>query len=172
MNDKKEEIGINKIQELATTTKEKKEQFELLEKYKTILNSITILDPACGSGAFLTQAFDFLVKEWKIIIDVTQKLNDFLPETKVNGALNLETNTLPDDLQIWKIKKQIIKNNIFGVDLNSESVEITKLGLWLKTANRKDNLANLEENIKCGNSLISNIQIAKDKAFDWNKEFK
>ncbi len=169
---KKEEIGINKIKELGATHHEKKEQIEILERYKIILNSIRIIDPACGSGAFLTQTFDYLVKEWKIIIDITQKLNDFLPETKIKGALNLETNKLSDDLQIWKIKKRIIENNIFGVDLNSESVEITKLGLWLKTATRKDNLADLQDNIKCGNSLISNIDIAKDKAFNWNTEFK
>lgn len=172
LNDKKEKIGINRIQELATSAKEKKEQLELWEKYKTTLNSITILDPACGSGAFLTQAFDYLLKEWKIVIDVTQKLNDYLPKSKKNGALNFEINTLPDDLQTWRIKKRIIKNNIFGVDLNKESIEITKLGLWLKTATKKDNLANLEDNIKCGNSLISNIKVAKDKAFDWNKEFE
>ena len=172
LNDKKEKIGINNIQELANTPKQKKEQLELWDKYKTILNSITILDPACGSGAFLTQAFDYLVKEWEIIIDITQKLNDFIPKSQQKGALNFETNQLPDDLQIWKIKKRIIKNNIFGVDLNPESIEITKLGLWLKTATKKDNLANLNDNIKCGNSLISNIKIAKDNAFDWQNEFK
>ncbi len=172
LDDKKEKIGINKIQEIATSNEGKKEQLELWEKYKKTLNSITIIDPACGSGAFLTQAFDYLVKEWKIIIDVTQKLNGFLPKSKKNGALNLEINTLPDDLQAWKIKKRIVKNNIFGVDLNHESVEITKLGLWLKTATRNDNLANLKDNIKCGNSLISNIKIAKDKAFNWQNEYQ
>jgi len=172
LNNEKEKIGINNIQELASGSKEKKEQLEFWEKYKTILNSIKIIDPACGSGAFLTQAFDYLLKEWKIIIDVTQKLNGFIPEAKKNGALNLEANSLPDDLQDWKIKKQILKNNIFGVDLNPESIEITKLGLWLKTASRKDNLANLNDNIKCGNSLIFNEKVAKNKAFDWQNEYK
>ena len=172
LNNEKEKIGINNIQELATNSKEKKEQLELWRKYKIILNSVKILDPACGSGAFLTQAFDYLVKEWKIIIDVTLKLTGFIPKIKKNGAFNFETNNLPDDLQDWKIKKQILKNNIFGVDLNPESIEITKLGLWLKTATKNDNLANLNDNIKCGNSLISNIKVAKDKAFDWQNEYK
>ncbi len=172
LNEKKQAIGINDIQELATMPAEKTRQLKLWDEYKKVLSSITIIDPACGSGAFLSQAFDYLVDEWKIIIDITQKLNDFLPKSKKNGALNLDTNGLPNELQEWKIKKYIVSNNIFGVDLNSESVEITKLGLWLKTATKKDNLANLEGNIKCGNSLIDNIKIAKEKTFDWNNEFK
>jgi TaqI-like C-terminal specificity domain/Eco57I restriction-modification methylase len=71
----------------------------------------------------------------------------------------------------WKAKKNIVANNIFGVDLNPESVEITKLSLWLKTANRKESLADLSGNIKQGNSLIDDPTVAGDDAFDWNKSF-
>ena len=67
--------------------------------------------------------------------------------------------------------KEILQNNIFGVDLNKESVEITKLSLWLKTADKNKTLASLENNIKCGNSLIDDPEIAENLAFNWEKEF-
>ena len=67
--------------------------------------------------------------------------------------------------------KEILQNNIFGVDLNKESVEITKLSLWLKTADKNKTLASLENNIKCGNSLIDDPEIAGNLAFNWEKEF-
>ncbi|MCF8002579.1 MAG: Eco57I restriction-modification methylase domain-containing protein [Halanaerobiales bacterium] len=69
------------------------------------------------------------------------------------------------------LQRNILKNNLFGVDLNEESVEITKLSLWLKTANKQKPLTNLDDNIKCGNSLIDDPEVAGKKAFDWDKEF-
>lgn len=65
----------------------------------------------------------------------------------------------------------ILENNIYGVDLNDESVEIAKLSLWLRTAQKGRKLNSLSNNIKCGNSLINDITIAGDKAFSWEKEF-
>jgi type II restriction/modification system DNA methylase subunit YeeA len=67
--------------------------------------------------------------------------------------------------------KSILQNNIYGVDLNAESVEITKLSLWLKTAQKGKKLADLDDNIKCGNSLIDDPEVAGDKAFKWEEEF-
>jgi type II restriction/modification system DNA methylase subunit YeeA len=64
-----------------------------------------------------------------------------------------------------------LENNLFGVDLNEESVEIAKLSLWLRTAEPNRKLNDLSNNIKCGNSLIDNPKIAGEKAFNWNKEF-
>ena len=147
------------------------EQLILWKSYKDILSNLTILDPACGSGAFLTQTFDFLLKEWKLLIALLKKINNLLPKNKANKNLRLEIKNLLDDLQEWKIRKLIVVNNIFGVDLSTEGVEITKLGLWLKTANKHDSLAILENNIKCGNSLIEDTKIAGKKAFNWNNEF-
>ena len=68
------------------------------------------------------------------------------------------------------IDKDILQNNLYGVDLNPESVEITKLSLWLKTAKNNQTLAVLDENIKCGNSIISD-KIISENGFDWQKEF-
>src|SRR5581483_2692165 len=65
----------------------------------------------------------------------------------------------------------ILLNNLFGVDLNQESVEITKLSLWLKTARSSERLQNLDKNIKCGNSIVDDPVYAGNKAFNWHKEF-
>jgi len=64
-----------------------------------------------------------------------------------------------------------LEKNIYGVDLNDESVEIAKLSLWLRTALPGRKLTSLNDNIKCGNSLIDVKAVAGDKAFNWEKEF-
>lgn len=131
-----------------------------LEENPDKLETIKILDPACGSGAFLNQAHSFLLKQRQIQVEENIKNND-------KSQLNLfkHTNQAEHD-------RSILLNNLFGVDLNKESVEITKLALWLKTANSKCKLNNLDENIKCGNSLIDDETIAGDKAFKWETEYK
>ncbi len=123
-------------------------QQKIYSEYKVVLANIKVLDPACGSGAFLVKVFDYLLGEHKRIGSILGWLFD-----------NEST------------YKSILQNNIFGVDLNAESVEITKLSLWLKTAEKGKKLADLDNNIKCGNSLIDDHAVAGDKAFDWNKEF-
>ena len=65
----------------------------------------------------------------------------------------------------------ILENNIYGVDINEESIEIAKLSLWLRTAKQGRKLSNLSNNIKCGNSLIDDPAVAGDKAFNWQNEF-
>ncbi|MCI6542291.1 MAG: Eco57I restriction-modification methylase domain-containing protein, partial [Firmicutes bacterium] len=65
----------------------------------------------------------------------------------------------------------ILENNLYGVDINEESVEITKLSLWLHTAQKDRKLTTLNNKIKCGNSLIDDPSVAGEKAFNWEKEF-
>jgi len=168
LHQKKEEIGIYKLSEFPQNNEEINEHLKLWEQYKIILRNIKILDPACGSGAFLAQTFDFLVKEWEIVFDIIKNLTNEKPVEKGIGLFT----TLPRgyDKSISKIKKEIINNNLFGVDLNYESVEITKLSLWLKSASKNDALALLDKNIKCGNSLISDSSVS-EKAFVWENEF-
>ena len=67
------------------------------------------------------------------------------------------------------IENSILENNIFGVDINEESVEIAKLSLWLRTAQPNRKLNNLNSNIKCGNSLVDNVEV--DNHFNWKNEF-
>ena len=69
-----------------------------------------------------------------------------------------------------EVENAILENNIYGVDINEESVEIAKLSLWLRTAQKGRNLTSLN-NIKCGNSLIADPTFAGDKAFNWQNEF-
>ena len=132
-----------------------------LEENPDKLESIKILDPACGSGAFLNQAHSFLLNEYKIRHE--QKI---LEKNKKAEKLNLW------DTNIVENNRSILLNNLYGVDLNDESVEITKLSLWLKTARKDEKLQNLDNNIKVGNSLIDDPEVAGEKAFDWKKEYK
>lgn len=127
----------------------KREQQVYLE-YQTVLQGVRVLDPACGSGAFLVYAFDFLLAE----------------NTRVDAILG--GSLVGTDYYI----RDILRNNLFGVDLNEESVEITKLSLWLKTAQRGKKLTALDANIKSGNSLIDAVAAAGQKAFDWKKQFQ
>ncbi len=121
-------------------------------EYRKALDNIKVLDPACGSGSFLVQVFDYLKEQ----------------RNQVNEEIATFEGT---QAELFNQDTHILSNNIYGVDLNDESVEITKLALWLKTANKKDPLTALDNNIKCGNSLIDDVSIAGDKAFDWNKKF-
>tara|TARA_R110001592_G_scaffold4456_1_gene25152 strand:- start:2898 stop:6095 length:3198 start_codon:yes stop_codon:yes gene_type:complete len=155
-NEKKAELGVIEDEYLKSRkgrSKAKlKELLNGLEAYREWLLQITILDPACGSGAFLNQALDFLIKEHQYIDE-------------------LQTNLLGGGFVFPDIENTVLENNIFGVDLNEESVEIAKLSLWLRTAQPRRKLNNLSSNIKCGNSLIDNKTIAGDKAFKWEEEF-
>ena len=76
----------------------------------------------------------------------------------------MENNFYGTPLQLNYNDNKILENNIYGVDINSESVDIAKLSLWLNTAKKGEKLTTLTDNIKCGNSLISD-------EFDWQKEF-
>ena len=69
------------------------------------------------------------------------------------------------------MKNSILENNLFGVDINEESVEIAKLSLWLRTAEKSRKLTSLNNNLKHGNSLVDEIGLAGNKAFNWKKEF-
>lgn len=114
------------------------------------LKSLRILDPACGSGAFLVAAFDYLALEYK-------RINDTLHD--LTGAYD-----------VFDLNKTILNHNLYGVDLNAESVEITRLSLWLKTAERGKPLANLDHAIRCGNSVVADSGVDKH-AFDWQANF-
>ena len=168
LDDKRKELGEDKLPELTEKdfeikysskksderiySKNYKKHIEFWTKYREAVKNIKIVDPACGSGAFLITAFEYL-------LNYNNYLNDKIFD--LTGTKNLFSDTT----------REILQNNIFGVDLNKESVEITKLSLWLKTANKNKTLATLENNIKCGNSLIDDIEIAGELAFNWEKEF-
>jgi len=157
--DKRKELGIFEI-EFDSTYKTKKglsekgkDLFYTLNKYKDWLKNLKIIDPACGSGAFLNQALIFLINEHKQIENILIDL------TGDSSALFVASD------------KAILEDNLYGVDINEESVEIAKLSLWLRTAQKERTLSNLNNNIKCGNSLVDDFAFNYRKAFDWKTEF-
>ena len=153
--EKKKELNIVEDEYLSDQRRQLKTKQRLLEQlkeYRKWLLQLTILDPACGSGAFLNAALQFLMGEHKQIDEL---------EKKVLGY----------SLEFQDVENYILENNLFGVDINEESVEIAQLALWLRTAKPHRKLNSLNENIKCGNSLISDPAIAGDKAFNWQEQF-
>lgn len=153
--EKKQELDIKEEEYFSDRKRQKQTKLHLLEQlgaYREWLLQITILDPACGSGAFLNAALAFLMDEHRLIDEM---------EAKVAGST----------IVFQDVENCILENNLYGVDINEESVEIAQLALWLRTAKPQRKLNSLNKNIKCGNSLISDPAIAGDKAFDWEKEF-
>ena len=153
--EKKAELGIADEDYTADKKRQKKTLQALVEKldqYRKWLLQLTICDPACGSGAFLNQALDFLIAEHHYIDELQAKL-------------------FGDAMVLSDIATSILEHNLFGVDLNEESVEIAKLSLWLRTAQPNRKLNDLNSNIKCGNSLIDDPAIAGDKSFNWQQAF-
>ena len=88
-----------------------------------------------------------------------------------NYAVEMQASLSDGQASLFDWDTHILQDNLFGVDLNTESVEITKLSLWLKTARSNSELANLDENIKCGNSIINSSEIAGENVFDWKTKF-
>ena len=153
--EKKKELKIVEDEYLSDQRRQLKTKQRLLDQlkeYRKWLLEITILDPACGSGAFLNAALQFLMGEHKQIDEL---------EKKVLGY----------SLEFQDVENYILENNLYGVDINEESVGIAQLALWLRTAKPHRKLNSLNGNIKCGNSLISDPTIAGPKAFNWQEQF-
>ena len=156
----------------------------LKDKKPKDIEKLKIVDPACGSGSFLIGAYQYLLN-WhlKYYIENPQKKARNNPLT-------------PDGYLTTAEKKRILLNNIYGVDIDAQAVEVTKLNLLLKALEGETSasvskqltffnervLPNLSNNIKCGNSLIGTDfydaqleifpeQIKKINAFDWEIAF-
>lgn len=124
-----------------------------------------IIDPACGSGSFIVSAF----QEMCYMIEDRLKKNEFSKEwtsfKSYDGRLMLSQ------------KISILKSCIYGVDLDEKAIELARLNLLLKLLEdegqdtKKLVLPHLENNIKCGNSLIDDSSIS-EKAFNWHAQFK
>jgi hypothetical protein len=121
----------------------------LWRDYAAALRALRIVDPACGSGAFLVAAFDLLAAEYRRVVEHLAVLGEEIE---------------------FDAFDEIVTKNLYGVDLNAESVEITRLALWLKTARNKHRLQNLEATVKVGNSLIDDPKFT-DHPFDWRTAF-
>lgn len=138
---------------------------EATAAYWDRLRRIRIIDPACGSGAFLIVALRHLEKEFGATVEAAR-----------------QTGALPSPPDEAAITEMILANNLFGVDINPASVEITKLSLWLHTAMPNKPLSGLDDSIRCGNSLVDkrfynkrNILDAEERdrinTFEWEGDF-
>ena len=117
------------------------------------VREVKVVDPACGSGAFLIQAYDILESFYDDIVDHityhekqrSEKLEDQVPD-------------------------MIVGDNLFGVDLSPQAVEITQLALWIRTARKNRTLTNLSKNIVCGNSLVTDKEV-DPRGMVWEETF-
>jgi hypothetical protein len=153
--DKREELNIGSETLVSpknpkNPTKAEQQIKDNLLLYKDWLLNLKILDPACGSGAFLNQALEYLLKEHK----------------KLQNDLAL----MGDLFASYEVEKEVLEHNLYGVDINEGAVEIARLSLWLRTAKRGRPLTKLANKIKVGNSLIDDKTVVPN-AFDWHAEF-
>ncbi|EAH9150320.1 class I SAM-dependent DNA methyltransferase [Campylobacter jejuni] len=153
---------------------------------KELLNSIKICDPAVGSGHFLVSALNCLLSIYDELnlfdeefylevqndeILITDRKGEFIEYKRPNTPKD-KAHLIQQEL--FHTKKDIIENNLFGVDINPNSCEITKLRLWIELLKHSfyqnfddenyhdlKTLPNIDINIKCGNSLVSYFEIDK-----------
>ncbi|HRT68265.1 MAG TPA: N-6 DNA methylase, partial [Bacteroidota bacterium] len=166
-------------------------------------DKITVLDPACGSGSFLLNAYQYLLDWYLLQYSKNPEKYSKGKNPKIYQIIHKKSISNPQpQTPIYKLtiqeKKRILTDHIYGVDIDPQAVEVTKLSLMLKvlegeteeTLNKVINinferaLPDLSNNIKCGNSLIGSDfytgktmsaytedELFKVNAFDWEKEF-
>jgi SAM-dependent methyltransferase len=128
----------------------KRDQILSWQTYQDALRGVRVLDPACGSGAFLIAAFDALAAEF-------ERTNRALAELRGDTAHAGD---------LFDLSRTVLNENLFGIDKSAESVEITRLSLWLKTAEKGKKLTFIDRNIRHGNSVVSD-PLVDPVAFDW-----
>ena len=166
---------------------------KLKKKNPDEIAKLKILDPACGSGSFLIGAYDHILRYYlKFYLK-----NETRKKKALKNGVIYQTGKEKYKLSTGK-KSEILVNNIYGVDIDNQAVEVTKLSLLLKVledenleyreqlfkAEHHHLLPDLSNNIKCGNSLIGsdfyedknlslfdNNEMRKINTFDWDKEF-
>ena len=182
--------------EITREMRQSSDRESIKQKYKDFLKTTLICDPAVGSGHFLVSVLNQMIKihydlgllSNEILRNKLQIIGDELylsdfsytkPKSETEPSHKIQK-------ELFVLKKSIIENNLFGVDINPNSVEICKLRLWIEllknsyyllpndkgytknldsSIHQMQTLPNIDINIKCGNSLISNIElhISKDK---------
>jgi hypothetical protein len=143
---------------------------ELLNNCKTVddVSKIKVLDPACGSGSFLIKAFD-VIREW---YDSYNKQNQ---RNATPNTLDAHIHAVPD------VEDKILTDNLYGVDLDPQAVEIAILNLSLRAVKSRKKLPFMGDHIKRGNSLISGTdeeleryfkeELKEEQPFNWQREF-
>jgi type I restriction-modification system DNA methylase subunit len=154
----------------------------LKESSQKKIKKLRILDPACGSGSFLIRAYEEMLSYYKSLKKIKSKSKE------KTGELELEYEEAEPRLTIEE-KSEILRNHIFGVDIDEQAVEVTKLSLMMKMLEGEYGLIHgrsilpiLDRNIQCGNSLISGevLELKKYfgdewyevKPFNWEERFE
>lgn len=129
-----------------------KQIFNELVSKNIDFRKLKFLDASCGSGSFVIKIFDYISKG--------------ILEQQSHGVASEELQNLS-----YEEKVKIIEDNIYGVDKDPKAVEIAKLNLFLKIAEKKRALPTLRHKIKCGDSIIEDRDVDYKKAFKWRDEF-
>ncbi|GAA9234556.1 class I SAM-dependent DNA methyltransferase [Helicobacter pylori] len=190
-------IECENLKELKNYLKNSYKEDERKE-YLQVLLALRICDPAVGSGHFLVSALNEMVRiayELGLItslpLDATLELENDEILIKISNKSFIYTRPSSEKEQshhiqkeLFELKKSIIENCLFGVDINPNSCEITKLRLWIellkysyyifeegKNTNALETLPNIDINIKCGNSLIFNFPLNSKLTIGQTLEF-
>ncbi|GAA9412527.1 class I SAM-dependent DNA methyltransferase [Helicobacter pylori] len=192
-----EDLKCEKLEELKNYLKSYKE--DKRKEYLQVLLALRICDPAVGSGHFLVSVLNEMVRiayELGLIASLYRHSlrleNDeiIIQHTQTGGIFNYKKPHSENDphhhiqKELFELKKSIIENCLFGVDINPNSCEITKLRLWIellkysyyifeegKNTNALETLPNIDINIKCGNSLIFNFPLNSKLTIGQTLEF-
>ena len=154
--------------------------------FERATRALRLLDPACGSGSFLIRAFERVCEHW-------QRRFTRCPDDRRAELCWVDPATGDVHLTVG-LKRRILRDNIYGVDLDAQAVEVTQLSLYLKMLEGEDRttlqrqrelfkdepalLPPLQDNIKCGNSLIASDfslvpeDLLRVNAFDWETGFR
>nr|WP_253909557.1 class I SAM-dependent DNA methyltransferase [Helicobacter pylori] len=178
-------IECEKLEELKNYLKNSYKE-DKRKEYLQLLLALRICDPAVGSGHFLVSALNEMVRiayELGLITSLYRhslrlENDEIIIHTPTNEIFNYTKAHSENDphhqiqKELFELKKSIIENCLFGVDINPNSCEITKLRLWIellkysyyifengKNTNALETLPNIDINIKCGNSLISRFSL-------------
>ncbi|EHD2878522.1 class I SAM-dependent DNA methyltransferase [Campylobacter coli] len=175
------DLDVKNINELRKSLRKEDKKAQ-----KELLNSIKICDPAVGSGHFLVSALNVMLSIYDELNLFNEEFylevqNDEILITNHKGEfIKYKRPKTPKDKahliqqELFHTKKDIIENNLFGVDINPNSCEITKLRLWIELLKHSfyqsfedenyhdlKTLPNIDINIKCGNSLVSYFETGK-----------
>ncbi len=143
------------VSDYASLKFKKNAELQAWYDFRYVLKTMRVVDPACGSGVFLVTAFDYLKAEYDRV------------DKKIAQLRGVDAQQDFED-----VDREILSQNLYGVDVNAESVEISKLSLWLKTAKKGKELDSLDHNIRVGDSLIEDSSFAYlEHGFSWNKAF-
>ncbi|WP_231215880.1 class I SAM-dependent DNA methyltransferase [Helicobacter pylori] len=190
-------IECEKLEELKNYLKNSYKE-DKRKEYLQVLLALRICDPAVGSGHFLVSVLNEMVRiayELGLIaslpLDATLELENDEILIKISNKSFIYTRPSSEKEQshhiqkeLFELKKSIIENCLFGVDINPNSCEITKLRLWIellkysyyifeegKNTNALETLPNIDINIKCGNSLIFNFPLNSKLTIGQTLEF-